>query len=70
MNAKTIHEGSALTVTGNPTKDREESEEIMDGLLGLNGNDGTMEGDWLTKVLRSLTIGILSIQSLEVRTEG
>jgi hypothetical protein len=36
MSAEPMHEGSALTVTGNPAKDREESEEIMDGLLGLN----------------------------------
>ena len=48
MSAEPMHEGSALTVAGNPAKDWEESEEIMDGLLRLNGNDGSMEGDRLT----------------------
>jgi len=36
MSAETMHEGSTLTVAGNPAKDWEESEEIMDGLMGLN----------------------------------
>ena len=38
-------EGRALTVAGNPAKDREESDHITDGLLRLNGNDGTEGGD-------------------------
>jgi hypothetical protein len=45
MSAEAMHEGSTLTVAGNPAKDREESDQIMDGLLRLNRNDGSMEGD-------------------------
>ena len=45
MSAEPMRKRSALTITGNPAKDREESEEIVDGLLRLNINDGTMEGD-------------------------
>jgi hypothetical protein len=44
MSAEPMHEGRALTVAGNPAKDREESDQIMDGLLGLNRNDSTVEG--------------------------
>ena len=48
MSAEPMHEGSALTVAGNPAKDWEEPEEVMDSLMRLNRNDGSMEGDWLT----------------------
>ena len=68
MSAEPLHEGSALTVAGNPATDWEESDEIMGGLLRLNENDGTGKGDQLTKCLGSLTR--LVIQSLEERTEG
>jgi hypothetical protein len=44
MSAEPMHEGSALTVAGNPAKDWEESDQITDDLLGLNRNDSTMGG--------------------------
>jgi hypothetical protein len=46
MSAEPMHERSALTVAGNPAKDGEESEEIMDRLLRLNRNDGSIENDY------------------------
>ncbi len=45
MGAESREEVSPLTVSGNPAKDGEESEEIMDGLLQMNRNDDTMEGN-------------------------
>lgn len=45
MSAESMDGGRALTVAGNPAKDREESDKIMRGLWRLNGDDGTMQGD-------------------------
>lgn len=44
MSGEAMHEGRVLTVAGNPAKDWEESNNIIDGLLGsLKRNDGTMD---------------------------
>jgi len=45
MSAEPRRGRSPLTVASDPAKDREESDDVMEGLLRLNGTDGTMGGD-------------------------